>query len=56
MSFVQDVVHGDIDYMQDYIIFTYSEERFGGLPEYVTELKENEGIHFITILVSSCSY
>ncbi len=45
----QDVQYLDIDVMRDELDFTYSEERFPDLPNYIRELKE-KGIKFVTIL------
>jgi alpha-glucosidase (family GH31 glycosyl hydrolase) len=44
-----DAQWGDIDIMERALDFTISEENFGGLPEYVQELKIR-GIKFVTIL------
>jgi alpha-glucosidase len=44
-----DVQYGDIDIMERGLDFTYSKDRFAGLPEYIKELK-TKGIKFITIL------
>lgn len=44
-----DVQYADIDVMHKTLDFTYSRERFAGLPEYIKELKE-KGIKFVTIL------
>jgi len=44
-----DAQWGDIDIMDRELDFTISPERFGGLSEYVLELK-SRGIKFITIL------
>lgn len=44
-----DVQYGDIDIMHKALDFTYSRENFGGLPEYIRELKQ-KGIKFMTIL------
>lgn len=44
----QDVQYGDIDIMHKNLDFTYSNENFPGLPEYVKELK-SKGIKFVTI-------
>jgi len=46
----QDVQYGDGDIKYKYLDFTYSNETFPGLPEYVRELKA-KGIKFVTILV-----
>nr|XP_006821912.1 PREDICTED: sucrase-isomaltase, intestinal-like [Saccoglossus kowalevskii] len=45
-----DVQFGDIDYMDRYMDFTYDKVNYAGLPEYVNELKTEEGIHYIIIL------
>jgi alpha-glucosidase (family GH31 glycosyl hydrolase) len=45
----QDVQHGDIDYFDRNLDFTYDPVRFAGLPDYVRQLK-TEGIRFITLL------
>lgn len=45
----QDVQHGDIDYFERNLDFTYDQVRFAGLPEYVRQLK-TDGIRFITLL------
>ena len=42
--------YGDIEYMDGYKDFTIDPINFGGLPEYVDELKV-EGTRFIIILV-----
>ncbi len=44
-----DAQWGDIDIMERALDFTLSEENFGGLPEYIQELK-SRGMRFITIL------
>lgn len=44
-----DVQYGDIDIMRNALDFTYNTEKFGGLPEYIKELK-SRGIKFVTIL------
>jgi alpha-glucosidase len=44
-----DVQYGDIDIMERELDFTYSKDRFAGLPEYIKELK-TKGIKFMTIL------
>ncbi|KAK7085835.1 hypothetical protein SK128_017032, partial [Halocaridina rubra] len=44
-----DVQYADIDHFDRRLDFTYDNDTFGGLPEYITELKE-DGIHFIIIL------
>ncbi|KAL3869416.1 hypothetical protein ACJMK2_042100, partial [Sinanodonta woodiana] len=44
-----DVQYADIDHMHERKDFTIDEVNFGGLPEYVKQLK-TEGIHFIIIL------
>ena len=46
-----DAQWGDIDIMDRELDFTVSQDRFGGLAEYVQELK-GRGVKFITILVS----
>ena len=45
----QDAQWGDIDIMERSLDFTVSQTRFGGLPDYVRQLKE-EGVRFVTIL------
>ena len=45
----QDAQWGDIDIMDRSLDFTISEDRFGGLAEYVNLLKA-EGVKFVTIL------
>jgi len=45
----QDVQYADIDVMHKKLDFTYSEDRFAGLPEYIRELK-TQGIKFVTIV------
>ncbi|CAG7722384.1 unnamed protein product [Allacma fusca] len=45
----QDVQYGDIDIMDGNKDFTVSQDRFGGLPAYVRELKA-KGVKFMTIL------
>lgn len=47
----QDVQYGDIDYMCNKRDFTLDPVNFGGLPEYVDQLKQ-EGTRFIIILAS----
>ncbi|XP_064650089.1 sucrase-isomaltase, intestinal-like isoform X2 [Lineus longissimus] len=44
-----DYQFGDIDYMDRNLDFTYSHDRWAGLPSYVNQLKEN-GTRFIIIL------
>lgn len=44
----QEVQYGDGDIKHKYLDFTYSQERFPGLPEYVLELKA-KGIKFVSI-------
>jgi len=44
-----DVQYGDIDIMERALDFTYAQDRFAGLPEYIKELK-TKGIKFVTIL------
>ncbi|XP_077026637.1 sucrase-isomaltase, intestinal-like isoform X2 [Tamandua tetradactyla] len=44
-----DVLHGDIDYMERQMDFTYDKINFAGLPEYIEELKK-DGIHYVIIL------
>jgi len=44
-----DVQHGDIDYFDRNMDFTYDKFNYSGLPEYVRQLKA-EGTRFITIL------
>lgn len=46
-----DVQYGDIDIMDRELDFTVSPDRFGGLAQYVLDLKAR-GIKFMTILVS----
>lgn len=43
-------MYGDIDYMKHKLDFTYDTEKFGGLPEYVDELRANH-TRYIVILV-----
>jgi len=45
----QDVQYADIDVMHKNLDFTYSQDRFAGLPEYIKELKA-KGIKFVTIV------
>ena len=45
----QDAQWGDIDIMERSLDFTVDQERFGGLPEFVDNLKSN-GVKFVTIL------
>lgn len=45
----QDVQYADIDIMDRSLDFTYSLDRFEGLPEYIREMK-SQGIKFVTIL------
>lgn len=45
----QDAQWGDIDIMRKQLDFTVDPERFGGLPKYVHQLKE-QGVKFVTIL------
>ena len=45
----QDAQWGDIDIMERSLDFTVSQTRFGGLPDYVRQLK-GEGVRFVTIL------
>ncbi|ODM96356.1 Maltase-glucoamylase, intestinal [Orchesella cincta] len=45
----QDVQYGDIDIMHKNLDFTYSRERFEGLPDYIRELK-TKGVKFVTIV------
>ena len=52
---MQDVQYGDIDIMDGRRDFTISPDRFGGLPEYVKELKA-KGIRFMTILVTTVQH
>lgn len=47
----QDVQWNDIDYMDNFLDFTYSQDRFGTLPELVADL-HNHGQHYIMITVS----
>ena len=44
----QDAQWGDIDIMERNLDFTISQDRFGELPQYVDQLKE-EGVRFVTI-------
>ncbi|CAH1775810.1 unnamed protein product [Owenia fusiformis] len=44
-----DVQYGDIDYMDRRLDFTYDRVNYAGLPQYVTQLKQ-EGTKFIIIL------
>lgn len=46
----QDTQWNDIDYMDGNRDFTYNEEAFAGLPEFVEEL-HNNGMHYVMILV-----
>jgi alpha-glucosidase (family GH31 glycosyl hydrolase) len=46
---LQDYQFGDIDYMDQNLDFTYSKDRWAGLPTYVNQLKDN-GTKFIIIL------
>lgn len=44
-----DVIHLDIDYMENYKVFTYSEDRFPAFKEFIKELNDN-GFKIITII------
>ncbi|XP_004390186.1 sucrase-isomaltase, intestinal-like [Trichechus manatus latirostris] len=44
-----DVQHGDSDYMDRQLDFTYDKTNFAGLPEYIKALK-NDGMHYVIIL------
>ncbi|KYO38599.1 hypothetical protein Y1Q_0023325 [Alligator mississippiensis] len=44
-----DVQHGDIDYMERNLDFTYDKENYSGLPEYIRQLKK-DGMHYVIIL------
>ncbi len=44
-----DAIYLDIDYMQDYKVFTVNDERFPDFPDFVIELKDN-GFHLIPII------
>ncbi|XP_069998750.1 maltase-glucoamylase-like [Penaeus vannamei] len=45
----QDVQYADIDHMHRRLDFTYDEENFAGLPDYIRQVKE-EGLRFVIIL------
>jgi hypothetical protein len=49
-GYLQDVQYADIDYMDEFKDFTLDMTNFGGLTEYVQELKE-QGTNFMIILV-----
>lgn len=49
-SYFQDAQHGDIDIMDRQLDFTYSRDRYAGLPDFVQEIK-SKGVKFVTILV-----
>lgn len=44
-----DVIHLDIDYMEDYKVFTWDKERFPNEKKTISELKEN-GFKIVTII------
>lgn len=44
-----DIIHLDIDYMEDYKVFTTSNQRFPDIKNFIHELKNN-GIKIITII------
>ncbi len=45
-----DIQYADIDHFRDNLDFTYDQNNFKGLPEYINELR-GKGIRFIIILV-----
>jgi alpha-glucosidase len=44
-----DTMWGDIDYMDDYKVFTYSQQSYPDLPDKVKQIRA-EGRHFVPII------
>jgi len=40
----------DIDYMDDYKLFTISQQSYKNLPAYVKKIKDEKGIKFVPIM------
>ncbi|XP_078676770.1 lysosomal alpha-glucosidase-like isoform X1 [Branchiostoma floridae x Branchiostoma belcheri] len=45
-----DVQFGDIDYMDEQMDFTYDPVTYAGYPDYIRRLRNDHGMHFVTIL------
>lgn len=45
-----DTMWADIDYMDDYKLFTISQQSYKNLPAYVKKIKEEKGIKFVPIM------
>lgn len=45
-----DTMWADIDYMDDYKIFTISQDTYSHLPEYVKDIRENKNMTFVPIM------
>jgi len=45
-----DTIWSDIDYMRDYVDFTYNNDTYKGLPDFVKDLHDKYGMKYIPII------